>query len=200
MCAPRRHGNRSIFPGVTRALRFQTFPGRTAKRLSFLWQAVPGTGPVPRPPVERWPLLPGVGGGGGGTASSSVKVPPALYFNCPLLRNRKIHPQNFGDLASLSLPFPCKLASKTFNHQKPSPKTVGTQLPLYPNGNPLLPPPPPRDSLGPHFSVLWPLGVRRPSSVNNPISKPPFLFIFLGVFIKSSCVVSTSGDTLSTLG
>lgn len=138
--------------------------------------------------------------GAGGTASSSVKVPPALYFNCPLLRNRKIHPQNFGDLASLSLPFPCKLASKTFNHQKPSPKTVGTQLPLYPNGNPLLPPPPPRDSLGPHFSVLWPLGVRKPSSVNNPISKPPFLFIFLGVFIKSSCVVSTSGDTLSTLG
>lgn len=54
MCAPRRHGNRSIFSGVTRAPQLSNLPGTgIAKRLSLLLAVL---GPL----LQRRLLLPGV--------------------------------------------------------------------------------------------------------------------------------------------
>lgn len=101
MCAPRRHGNRSIFSGVARARYFQTFPGQGLLR-GCRFSLSLGYAPLSQVPFAEMPLPSGVCVG---------VLYPFTPSNLPLsivtlLRNETTYLQNFEVFSSLLLPPP----------------------------------------------------------------------------------------------
>lgn len=97
MCAPRRHGNRSIFSGVARARCFQTFPGQGLLR-GCRFSLSPSYAPLSQVPFAEmpppfWSLC------GGSFTPSNLPLSIAT-----LLRNETTYLQNFEVFPSLLLP------------------------------------------------------------------------------------------------
>lgn len=184
MCAPRRHGNRSIFSGVTKAPLLSNLPGtEIAKRLSLLlaWGSrirVPYSGPPPPPPPRDDSSFPAWESSSFHSFQpSTVDCPPSQEWEYPSPEFRRFPPSLRPFPRSPPPPTP---AWKSFNHRTPvSPQTVATQPPPYPSENPLLPPSSPTGVPWPRYlAYCGPLGVRRPSSVNTAISRPPLSVYF----------------------
>lgn len=128
MCAPRRHGNHSIFSGVTKAPLFQTFPGRGLRGCpcSCSLGCAPGSS-------AGTALL-----SDGGRGVSIHSLPPNFHHLSPFSGVGTPIP----GISEISLPLlaPFPHARKFFDLRDPtSPKAVGTQRLHSPNGNPLLP-------------------------------------------------------------